>query len=333
MRRPLALALALLALAPATAGAHSVVRIGGDVVRYTSEDATSLNTLTVRLDGDRIDFTDRTVDGGIDPGPCDPGEISADANAWIVQALCPRGPIATLHVDLGEREDRATVDVPLPVVLIGGPGSDVLRSGPDADHVRGDDGNDDLAGGAGNDVIDGGLGFDVLSGGDGNDLLRDADGLADRIACGPGADRVEADTADVVAADCEAVVRTSLVAPPDVAADDTRAPVVRAGGPRLQRLRRGKVHLLATTSERGSLAASGSVDVAGISLPVQADRKRVDVAGGGARLVIRLTRRHLRLCRRALRRGRRASIRMFAVGTDLAGNSRRAKPIRIRLRR
>ncbi len=93
------------------------------------------------------------------------------------------------------------------------------------------------------------------------------------------------------------------------------------------------MHLLATSSERGLLAASGGLDVGGISLPVQADRKRVTVAGGGVRLTIRLTRRHIRMCRRALSRGRRASVRMFAVATDLAGNSRRAKPIRIRLRR
>jgi hypothetical protein len=93
------------------------------------------------------------------------------------------------------------------------------------------------------------------------------------------------------------------------------------------------VHILATSSERGFLAGSGSVDVGGVSLPVQAQRKRVNVAGGGARLTVRLSRRHIRLCRRALTRGRRASIRMFAVGTDLAGNSRRAAPMRIRLRR
>jgi hypothetical protein len=332
VRRALGLAVAGVLLAPATASAHSLVRIGGDVVRYHSADATSLNTLVVRLDGDRIDLSDRTVDGGIDPGPCDPGDISDDANAWIVQAFCPRAGIASLNLDLGEREDSATVDVPLPVVLIGGPGSDTLRTGGSVDQVRGDDGNDDLATGPGNDVVEGGLGFDVLSGGDGDDVLRDADGLADRIECGSGADTVEADTADVVAADCESVTRAAVAAPPDVATD-TKPPVVRVGGPTLQRLRPGRVHLLATSSERGFLAASGFVQVAGILLPVQADRKRVTVAGGGARLTIRLTKRHIRMCRRALRRGRRASIKMFAVGTDLAGNSRRAKPIRIRLRR
>jgi Ca2+-binding RTX toxin-like protein len=131
------------------------VRLGGDTVRYLSADATSLNTLTVRFAGDQIDLTDRTVDGGIDPGPCDPGEITNDANAWIVQALCPRTRISSLFVDVGDREDRVTIDVPLPVVLIGGPGADVLQTGAGADQLRGDDGNDQLSAGAGDDVIDG----------------------------------------------------------------------------------------------------------------------------------------------------------------------------------
>jgi len=332
--RALATAAMLLVLAPATAGAHSLVRLGGDIVRYTSVDATSLNSLTARVAGNRIDLTDRTVDGGIDPGTCDPGAISDDANAWIVQALCPRAGMAELNIDLGEREDKASIDVPMRVVLLGGPGSDVLRTAASPDQVRGDAGNDDLGTGAGADVVDGGLGYDVLDGGDGDDLLRDADGLADRISCGPGNDRVEADTTDVVASDCEAVERR-LVVPPDDAgssADDRTAPRVKAGGSTLQRLGRGRVRMLATSSERGFLAASGFLEAGGILLPLQSDRKRVTVAGGGAELTIRLSKRHQRLVRRVLRRGRRASVRMWAVGTDLAGNSRRAGAIRIRLR-
>jgi Ca2+-binding RTX toxin-like protein len=333
VRRAAGLALACALALPATAEAHSVVRIGGDTVRYLSVDATSLNTLTVKLAGDRIDFTDRTVDGGVDPGTCDPGEISDDANAWIVQALCPRAGMASLHIDLGEREDTVTIDAALPVVLLGGPGADTLRSGGGADQVTAGEGNDDASTGAGNDVVDGGPGFDALDGGDGDDVVRDADGLADRLACGPGADRAEADTADVVAADCETVTRTAVAPPPGAVVDDRRAPTVRAGGPVVQRLRRGRIHVLASSSEPGLLAASGSLDVAGISLPVQSTRKRVAVAGGGAKLTVKLSRRHMRLARRALARGRRARLRMFAVATDLAGNSRQAKAVRIRLRR
>ena len=96
---------------------------------YLSADATSLNTLTGRLAGDRIDLRDPTIDGGIDPGPCDPGAITPDANAWIIQVFCPRPRTARLRIDLGEREDSASLDVPVPVDMSGGPGSDTLRHG------------------------------------------------------------------------------------------------------------------------------------------------------------------------------------------------------------
>jgi Ca2+-binding RTX toxin-like protein len=326
---------AAVAAFPAAAGAHSIVRIGGDTVTYLSADATSLNTLTVRMSGPRIELRDRTVDGGIDPGTCDPGEVSDDANAWIVQVLCPAARIARLRIDLGEREDTASVTVPLPVVLLGGPGTDTLRTGAPADELRGGDGNDTLDGGGGNDALDGEGGYDALQGGAGDDRLTSADGLADRVACGAGSDSVEADTGDTVAGDCERVARRLVAPPPDAPPplDDRTPPAVEAGGSTVQRLRRNRVTLLATSSERGFLAASGFLDVGGVSLPLQSDRRRVTVGGGGARLTVRLSRRQARMCRRALRRGRRARIRMWAVATDLTGNSRRSSAMTIRLRR
>ena len=327
-----ALAVAALLGTPASAEAHSVVRIGGNTVTYLSADATSLNTLIVRTAGQRIEFSDRTVDGGIDPGSCDPGAINQ--STWIVQVFCSRERLDAVRIDLGEREDRATIDLPLPATLLGGPGSDVLRAGAPADRVEGGDGNDDVGAGGGNDVVDGGLGYDVVRGDDGDDELRVADGLLDRVECGSGRDRVDADTLDDVAIDCEDVSRRP-VGPAGGRRYDRRPPraarAVRrvhppAAGPR-------PVRLLATSSERGVLAASGFVDVSGISLPVQSDRRPVPVAGGGVQLTVRLKGGSLRRCRRAVRRGRPCSIRMWAVGTDLAGNSTRARPIRIRLRR
>jgi RTX calcium-binding nonapeptide repeat (4 copies) len=333
MRPALAVLLAALAL-PASAEAHSLVRIGGDAVSYLSADATSLNTLNVRMAGQRIEFSDRTVDGGIDPGTCDPGAITEDANAWIVQVFCSRERLASARIDLGEREDRATIELPLPVTVLGGPGSDVLRTGAHADRMEGSDGNDDLATGGGNDVVDGGLGYDVVRSDAGDDQVRVADGLLDRVECGAGRDRVDADTLDDVAFDCEEIGRRPVVPPADAGTvDDRIGPRVEAGGLTRQRLRRGRIRLLATSSERGFLAGSGFLDVGGISLPLQSNRRRVAVAGGGVELTVRLRGSRLQRCRRAVRRGRRCSIRMWAVGTDLAGNSTRARPIRIRLRR
>jgi Ca2+-binding RTX toxin-like protein len=83
-------------------------------------------------------------------------------------------------------------------VLAGDAGADVLEGGPGADT---------LLGGAGKDLLVGGKGPDVLLGGAGNDTIKARDGEADRISCGPGRDRVQADAQDVVARDCEQVVR------------------------------------------------------------------------------------------------------------------------------
>jgi len=90
--------------------------------------------------------------------------------------------------------------------------------------VRGRRGDDKINGGDGFDVLHGGLGADTINGGTGNDRLtarvRDAksdtvngeagddriwvrDGTRDVVTCGPGFDRVRADFADDVAADCE----------------------------------------------------------------------------------------------------------------------------------
>ena len=161
----------------------------------------------------------RRSDGGIDPGPCDPGEISNDANAWIVQALCPRAGMQSLNVDLGEREDRATTRASTLRVRPCSAATALDR--PQHGRLRrtrllGGGGNDELAARTGNDVVDGGVGATTCStAGAGDDELRDADGLRPtRIRCGPGADRVDADQLDDMV-DCETVASTVTAPPPD----------------------------------------------------------------------------------------------------------------------
>jgi RTX calcium-binding nonapeptide repeat (4 copies) len=322
-------------LAPSGAAAHSLVRVGGGQVNYIAKDATSLNKLKVRPSRGSIELLDRSVDGGMDPGPCRPGDVTDDVNSWIVQVFCGSSGIRRVHADLGEREDAATVSARVAVTLLGGPGADRLTGGPRPDTVDGGDGNDRLAGAGGADELDGGLGTDTLDGGPADDVLRSADGLADRIDCGEGTDRLEADTLDTVEGGCESVSRRAVPPPAGgQTGDDTTAPVVEAGGSTLQRLGRGgRVSIAATSSERGFLAASGSLEVAGLALPLQSNRRRVSVAGAGVELTVRLRGRAMRECRRGLRRGRRAVVRMRVVGTDAAGNSAAVQAPSIRLRR
>ena len=78
-----------------------------------------------------------------------------------------------------------------------------------ADTLRGLAGRDELVGHGGSDVLDGGRGQDAVWGGPWSDRLLVRDGTSDAVICGPGVDRVDidADAGDVVAADCERVVR------------------------------------------------------------------------------------------------------------------------------
>jgi Thrombospondin type 3 repeat/RTX calcium-binding nonapeptide repeat (4 copies) len=319
----LALALgALLALLPASAAGHSLVRPAGSVVSYLSADATSLNTLRVGVSGNRIEFRDDTVDGGMDPGNCTPGEL--DRSGYIIQTFCPLGGVQRVRIDLGEREDRATVSLPMAASILGGPGADALDTGAANDELSGGEGNDLLNGGAGTDVISGDQGSDTLTGGDGSDRIASRDGEPDSVSCGAGNDTVDGDTVDRIGGDCENVSRIAMPAP-DGAADDGLPPELEVGALTVQRLGRSRtVRVYATSSERGAVSASGGLKIGSLVLPVKTiDRKRITVGGGGAVLTYRVRGRHWREARKALRRGRNVTLRLGVVATDLAGKSTR----------
>ncbi len=322
--------------APGAAGAHSLVRPAGALVSYLSQDATSLNTLTVSLEGTRIAFRDPTVDGGMDPGTCTPGDVSAGAG-FVVETFCPRSGVRRVRLDLGEREDSARVTAPIAATLLGGPGADVLTGGPAGDQLAGDTGDDTVAGGAGDDVLDGGLGADRLDGGPGNDELRVRDGIADEVACGDGVDTVLADTLDILDAGCEKPERLAVAPPPGSGetAGDKVAPRVRAASARVQRVSasRGSLRVIAASSEAGTVATSGVLNADGLRLGLVGARRRIAVGGGGAELRFALTRRQLREVLVTLRRKRRVTVRLSVVATDRAGNSRQVDLPSIRLRR
>jgi len=339
---------------PPAAGAHSLVRTANGEVAYLSTDAVSLNTLVVKRSGANLDLRDPTVDGGLDPGSCAPGEVTTDANAWLIQVLCPAGGANRLRIDLGDREDTALVQVDIATTLLGGTGADRMTSAGGADAIAGDDGDDviktgggddqanggdgddDLDGGAGNDTIEAGLGVDIVSAGDGNDDLRVRDGVADTVRCGGGEDKVDADTLDDVGLDCEHISRLPTAAPPDggTTGRDRTPPRVRVGGATVQRAgKRYRAKLLATSSERGTISASGFMDVSGLSLPVSTDRQRVGVGGGGVELTFKLNARERREATRAWKRKRKVTLRLGVVGIDRAGNSSQVKAPAIRLLR
>lgn len=115
---------------------------------------------------------------------------------------------------------------------------------------------------------------------------------------------------------------------------DKTPPKLQVGGSTSQRVKRaGRVQVLATSSERGTIAASGFLDIAGLRLPLSSKAVPVASAGGGVTITVRLSKGQLRQVRRALRKRRRVSVRLGVVATDAAGNSAEAKAPVIRLRR
>jgi Ca2+-binding RTX toxin-like protein len=144
-----------------------------------------------------------------------PAGIAAAARHPQVAARTPAvagGPLVLVgtakadHLNGGSGNDRITGRAGNDV-LNGGPGDDTIAGDAGNDVIDGGPGDDVLLGGAGNDTITGGPGADVIAGGAGNDVIYALDGEVDHISCGPGRDRVQADASDVVASDCEKVVR------------------------------------------------------------------------------------------------------------------------------
>jgi Ca2+-binding RTX toxin-like protein len=348
-------AFAALLLVPAAASAHSTVTIAGPDVIYASEDAVSNNNLIVDETATTIVFRDREADNGISgPNQCTPGD---QEGAIAYQMTCPKAGLQRLTVDLGPNEDRMVANLTsisgggtgaggadslkvngaVADTLAGDTGNDVLDGGDGNDDLRGEDGNDTLLAGNGNDILQGGSGADTVDAGEGDDTINVPDGNADKVACGGGTDTVRADTVDEVAADCEKVER-AFVAPPageQAAGEDKTKPVLKAGGSTTQKVssRRRTVRIAATLSEKGEVSASGFLDAGGINTPIKTGSYKVDVAGGGVTIIVKLSASQLKKVMRDLNRRRRVYVRVNVVGADAAGNSVVHRTLKIRLRK
>lgn len=145
---------------------------------------------------------------------CTPLPLTIALNQGV---RCKAGALAVLRVTLGPQTDRylhsfgstefMAIDVQLgagggPDVITTREGEDVIDGGPGDDQIRTDGGADRVVGGGGRDTIDTGPGDDIINALDGLDPDRE-----DTVTCGTGFDRVTAEARDVVAADCESVVR------------------------------------------------------------------------------------------------------------------------------
>lgn len=355
---PLAV-LALLVLAP-PAAAHGVLSVDGTTLRYSDSDGSSVNTTTISpVSAGRVRFDDPTAFGGMTPGNAQDRCVPLSET----RVECDMRGLDTIRVDVGPNRDKVSYQLDgIKSQLIGREGDDEITAAGATDSIYGGEGNDRLTGGAGRDVMGGDAGDDELSGGDDNDLvqggqgtdgvdggagddeLRVRDGVGDRIACGEGGDRVIADEADVAGPEqgCEAVERAAATAADDVplpggggGSEDrigaNRPLRVRVGGSTYQRAT-GRLRIAATATRAAMLTATGTVTAGGRRYRLQGSRARVAVAGGGARLSLRLPAGARAAVRRAVRSGRTARALVRVTARDASGARARARMAPIRLR-
>lgn len=219
-------------------------------------------------------------------------------------------------------------------------GSVRLEGRGGADTLIGADGEDTIDGGAGADAIDAGFGDDTITpgpgrdtvsadrrGGDcgplwcklpyGNDTVLAADGEVDSISCGPGTDRVVADAADIVAADCETVERGGApggaAAPGQTAGGVTLKATVTSPATAVSRGMRVKVTGLAPKQRVVLTARSGKRIVAKGS--AKAGRS------GTATVVLRFT----KAGKRAMRARKKATLVITGAGAPLTVVLRRGR--------
>ncbi len=159
-RLALAVGLTLAAVAATPAASHAATLgpatvEGVDSIAYTAGNGEA-NQLQVRPGPSGfIAF----VDAGATIDAPDPVCVEISAH----EAHCTAALVPALALQLGDGNDRASVDVDIDGLLSGGTGDDTLTGGS---------GDERLNGGSGNDVLDGRLGADVLSGQDGSDTVR-----------------------------------------------------------------------------------------------------------------------------------------------------------------
>jgi hypothetical protein len=225
--------------------------------------------------------------------------------------------------------------------LSGGPGDDTMHGGGGNDVIGGDDGNDTITGGDGNDRVTGGAGADAIDGQRGNDAMNAVDGEVDSVACGTGADSVQADASDVIGADeasnCEQVTRGS---PAPAPAAPTPAPAAPAGPDFTlstggsQRVPHHHAVVIASRCVLSCvLVADGVVRISGRrgTLPLRAALLSLgDGQRGSLRLQLGPAARSA--LRRALARGRRATAAISVRATDAAGRTS-TRTVTVRLRR
>jgi hypothetical protein len=138
--------------------------------------------------------------------------------------------------------------------VVGGSGDDRIAGTGAANTFIGGAGNDTLEGEDGNDVLEGGTGNDKLDAGTGDDTLLSRDDGPDNVMCGAGADSIDADAVDALAADCERPAAPTTALPGAATLD--RVPAT------IRLTRKGYVRIRVTCPTTAVTGCSGTIDIA-----------------------------------------------------------------------
>ncbi len=224
MLRSAVLTLAVLALAPAAAGAATLTLDGASTIHYTAGDGEANRVSMKVIDVGYGMVKDDGVQGLTGCGTVwsEPGWLACpnarrpqislgdqDDTTWITDGGSEPGDwIGAARIDGGAGNDELRATAGADDLLIGGPGNDTLHAEFGANRLEGGEGDDTLRSGFSDDTKIGGPGADTFQGHDGNETVEAVDGAGtDTITCGDGTDTVTADWNDTVAADCETVTR------------------------------------------------------------------------------------------------------------------------------
>ncbi|MGN6256557.1 MAG: hypothetical protein ACTHN3_02250 [Solirubrobacterales bacterium] len=117
------------------------------------------------------------------------GDLCSHPEGRSNELSCQAPAISGFEVNAGGGADFITFssDIPVPVTVRGGAGSDHIFGGAASDKLIGGPDHDVLIGRRGDDWLSGGPGADGLVGGPGNDQLRGGPG-EDKLIGGPGHD-------------------------------------------------------------------------------------------------------------------------------------------------
>lgn len=181
---------------------------GNDTLRGGSgDDTVDAGVLGAGVGGATSGGGHDLLDGGFGIDTVDYGQRTAP----VIITVDTPGQVGTTGNDgeTGEQDNVINAEH-----LIGGSAGDTITASNILSTLEGRRGNDTLTGGDAGNTLDGGFGSDTIVGGAAGDTIPAQDGEVDTITCGGGADVVQADSFDNVAADCENVTRTAAVTAP-----------------------------------------------------------------------------------------------------------------------